>query len=55
LKCDLCEQEFANSEEVKRHKEQAHPMGDEEGEAPDMMERPAMNEAEPEPAERRSP
>jgi len=56
VKCDICDQEFANSEEVKRHKEQVHPMGDEQGEAPDMMERPAMNGAEsemPEPAERR--
>ncbi len=32
MKCDICDQEFANSEEVKRHKEQVHPMGEEEGE-----------------------
>jgi hypothetical protein len=28
VKCDICNQEFANSEEVKAHKEEAHPMGD---------------------------
>ena len=32
MKCDICDQEFANSEEVKRHKEQVHPMGEDEGE-----------------------
>jgi hypothetical protein len=59
VKCDLCGQEFANSEEVKRHQEQEHPMGD-EGEAPDLMQTPAMNgltpeESDmPEPAERRN-
>jgi hypothetical protein len=47
MKCDLCDQEFANSEEVKRHKEQVHPMG-EEGEAPDLMQTPAMNGLKPE-------
>ncbi len=42
VKCDLCDREFANSEEVNRHKEQAHPMG-EEGEAPDLMQTPAIS------------
>jgi hypothetical protein len=52
VKCDICDQEFANSEEVKRHKEQAHPMGEEEeGEKPDLMETPAEM---PEPAEQRN-
>jgi hypothetical protein len=32
VKCDLCDQDFANSEEVKRHKEQVHPMGEDNGE-----------------------
>jgi hypothetical protein len=60
LKCDICDQEFANSEELTRHKERVHPMGEGDGEMPDMMKRPAMNgdmtEAEdvPEPAERRN-
>jgi hypothetical protein len=57
MKCDVCDQEFANSEEVKQHKEQVHPMGDEQSETPDMMERPAMDGTEsemPEPAERRN-
>ena len=51
MKCDLCDQEFASSEEVKRHKEQVHPMGDENGEKPDLMETPDRSEM-PEPAER---
>jgi hypothetical protein len=57
MKCDLCNEEFANSEEVKRHKEQVHPMGD--GKEPGLMEKPQpsdgpeQNESEvPEPAER---
>ncbi len=50
MKCDICDQEFANSEEVKRHQEQAHPMG-EEGEKPDLMETP---DEMPEPAEQRN-
>lgn len=49
MRCDICDQEFANSEEVKRHKELAHPMGEEEGEKPDLMETP---EELPEPAEK---
>lgn len=40
MKCDLCDQEFANSEEVKRHKEQVHPVADEGGETPDLAETP---------------
>jgi hypothetical protein len=48
MKSDLCDQEFANSEEVKRHKEQMHPMGEEEGEKPDLMETP---DEMPEPVE----
>ena len=52
VKCDVCGEEFTNSEEMKRHRERAHPMGqaDGEGEAPDLMERdpstPEMEEAE---------
>jgi hypothetical protein len=51
VKCDICDQDFANSEEVKRHKEQAHPMGEEEGEKPDLMETP---DEMPETAEQRT-
>ena len=39
MKCDICEQEFANSEELKAHMERDHTLeerGDEELEAPDM-------------------
>ena len=59
MKCDLCNEEFANSEEVKRHKEQVHLMG--ESKDPDLVEDSGMSagiertESEmPEPAERRS-
>jgi hypothetical protein len=52
MKCDVCNQEFANSQEVERHKEEVHPMGD--GEKPDFMENPAVSDAMPEPAERRT-
>ena len=56
VRCNVCEQEFANSEELKRHQEESHPIADVEGkepqlEQPDLMETPAMTE--PEPAERR--
>jgi hypothetical protein len=51
VKCDICDQEFANSEEVKHHKEQVHPMGEEDGEKPDLMETP---DEMPEPAEQRN-
>jgi hypothetical protein len=58
MKCDVCNEEFANSEEVKRHKEQVHPMGD--GKEPDLLENVGMNDGTelkenetPEPAERR--
>ena len=51
MKCDICDQDFANSEEVKRHKEQAHPMGEEEGEKPDLMQTP---DEMPEPADQRN-
>lgn len=65
VKCDLCDQEFANSEEVKRHKEQEHPMGEGDGEKPDLMENPGMSDGVkpqesglesdmPEPAEQRN-
>ncbi len=51
MKCDMCDQEFANSEEVKRHKEQVHPMGEDAGEKPDLMETPGMNGMEPDSSE----
>jgi hypothetical protein len=47
VKCDICNQEFANSEEVKAHKEEAHPMGDEK-------EKPIVESEMPEPAEQRN-
>lgn len=52
MKCDVCGEEFTNSEEMKRHSERAHPMGQDGGdmdggEAPDMMEsNPSMPEME---------
>jgi len=39
VKCDVCNEEFANSVELEKHKEREHPMGDgdETLEKPDMM------------------
>ncbi|MDQ6719891.1 MAG: C2H2-type zinc finger protein [Candidatus Dormibacteraeota bacterium] len=34
MKCDMCGKEFNNSEELKQHKEQVHPM--DKGETPDI-------------------
>lgn len=60
MKCDVCGQEFANSEELKTHQERVHPMGGGDGEAPDLLDRPEtgvdtpeMKDA-PEPAEQRN-
>lgn len=58
MKCDLCDKEFNNSEELKQHKEQVHPM--DERETPDMdVENPevkreqSVSEVEmPQPVER---
>jgi hypothetical protein len=36
VKCDLCDKEFNNTEELKLHKEQVHPM--DEGEVPEMKD-----------------
>jgi hypothetical protein len=52
MKCDVCNQEFANSEEIERHKEQMHPVGEEEGEKPDLME--SAESEMPQPAEQRN-
>lgn len=40
MKCDICNEEVANSEELKAHMEREHPKaeGDSELEEPDMME-----------------
>jgi hypothetical protein len=40
MKCEVCNAELANSEELKAHMEREHPLGengDEELEAPDML------------------
>jgi hypothetical protein len=39
VKCDICNEDFANSVELEKHKEREHPMaeGDEKLEKPDMM------------------
>lgn len=55
MKCDLCNQEFANSEEVKHHQEKVHPMGEGEAEQPGVTDGMECNETErPEAAERRN-
>ena len=49
MKCEICGQDFANSEEIKAHMERDHTLaerGDEELEKPDMM----RDEAEHAPA-----
>ncbi len=41
MKCDICDREFANSEEVKRHQEREHPRdggGDDGLEQPDLLD-----------------
>ena len=43
LKCEICNQDFANSEELKAHTERDHTLEerrDAELESPDMIERP---------------
>jgi hypothetical protein len=58
VKCDICDQEFANSEEVKAHKEQSHPMGEigEKTETGDGMGDGMKQDGSemPEPAEQRN-
>jgi len=44
VKCEICDAEVANSEELKAHLEREHTLeerGDEELEKPDMMDQPA--------------
>lgn len=36
MKCDICNEEFANSVELDRHKEREHPMGSDD----DTLEKP---------------
>jgi len=40
VKCEICDQEFANSVELEKHKEREHPMGDgDDGlEKPDLLQ-----------------
>jgi hypothetical protein len=56
MKCDICDQEFANSEAVKAHKEREHPMGvqkDEDVENPSVMDKDLESKpVEPEPVVR---
>jgi hypothetical protein len=46
VKCNVCDQEVANSEELKRHQEQMHPIGEDDDEKPDLMENPLTNRTE---------
>ena len=44
MKCEICDAEVANSEELKAHLEREHTLeerGDEELEKPDLMDQPA--------------
>lgn len=49
MKCDICEEDFANSVELEKHKEREHPMGaeDEKLEKPDMMREEVAGGAPP--------
>jgi hypothetical protein len=48
VKCDVCDKEFNNADELKQHKEEAHPM--DQREVPDMDgENPEMQREMPEP------
>ncbi|HYM97715.1 MAG TPA: C2H2-type zinc finger protein [Candidatus Sulfotelmatobacter sp.] len=54
MKCEICDQEFANSEELDRHREREHPARDDGGEMPDLMDTPATERELSEPAERKN-
>jgi hypothetical protein len=43
MKCDICHEEFANSEEVKVHKEREHPMGKQQDD--DLVEPDAIGKS----------
>ena len=50
MKCDLCSKEFNNSDELKEHVEEVHPM--DEGKVPDLdEENPEIKRELPESAE----
>ena len=55
MKCDVCQKEFNNSEELKQHKEQVHPI--DESDTPDMdQENPEVKrEMDPERVEMPTP
>jgi hypothetical protein len=42
VKCEICDEEFANSVELEKHKERVHPIGegDDDLEKPDLLEAP---------------
>ena len=47
MKCDICGQDVENSEDLKQHKEQAHPTGV-GAKSMDSHERPDLSEDNPE-------
>jgi hypothetical protein len=53
MKCDVCGQEFANSEEIKAHKEREHPVG--ENGNPEVVREPVEEPEMPEPVVRPMP
>jgi hypothetical protein len=49
MKCDICDEEFANSEEVKLHKERVHPLDERKsGDEDENLETPDNMDGEPE-------
>jgi hypothetical protein len=60
MECEICGQEVENSEDLQKHKERLHPVGDRDDsmlEKPDLLDKPdLMGEQEPEtpePAQKR--
>lgn len=48
MRCDLCDKEFNNTDELRQHKEQMHPM--DQGDTPDLdRENPEIERDMPEP------
>ena len=47
MECDICGQKVENSEDLLKHKEQAHPTGA-EGKSADSLERPDLVDDTPE-------
>jgi hypothetical protein len=54
MKCDICGQDVENSEDLLKHKEQAHPTGAED-KSTDSLERPDPSDDPPDESESEIP